>query len=84
MELHTLRESLTKARKMLASSPRELRSQREEEIEKLERATKRTESMVNRDRTARVEQELLSKTKKEEMERRKQGKGKWFLKKGEI
>ena len=73
-----------KARKRLASSPRELRSEREEELERLERAMKRAESMVNRDRTARVEQEVLSKTKKEEAGRRKEGKGKWFLKKGEI
>lgn len=69
---------------MLASSPRELRSEREEEVERLERAMKRVESMVNRDRITRLEQEALSKAKKEEAERRKQGKGKWFLKKGEV
>jgi ribosomal RNA-processing protein 36 len=83
-ELQVLRESLKKARKMLASSPSELRSDREEEVRRLEGAVKRVESMVDRDRTARVEQEVLSRTKKEEAERRKQGKGKWFLKKGEI
>src|SRR5580765_3978416 len=65
-ELQVLRESLSKARKMLASSPRELRSEREEEVERLERAVKRAESMVNRDRTTQVEQEALSRTKKEE------------------
>lgn len=79
-----LRESLRKARKMLGSSAKEVRSEREEEVWRLERAMKRTESMVNRDRDARVEQEALGKTKKEEVERRKQGKGRWFLKKGAI
>ena len=79
-----LRESLTKARKMLASSPSPLRREREQEVERLEGAMKRAESLVNRDRTTRVEQEALSKTKKEEEERRKHGKGKWFLKKGET
>jgi len=77
-----LRESLTKARKVLASKGP--RSEREEEVERLERAVKRAESMVNRDRNARVEQEALGKTKKEEVERRKQGKGMWYLKKGGI
>lgn len=83
-ELQTLKESLAKARKGLASSPMYLKSERENEVQMLEHAVKRVESLVNKDRLDTVEQEALSRRKKEEVEKRKQGKGQWFLKTGEI
>jgi len=83
-ELQTIKESLAKARKALGSSPLYLKSERENEVQMLEHAVKRVESLVNKDRLDTVEQEALTKRKKEEVEKRKQGKGQWFLKKGEI
>lgn len=81
-ELSALRETLKQARKLLASSPRDLRSEREREVYRLEQAVKRAESMVNRDRLQQVEREALSKVKKEEQQKRTQGKGEWWMKKG--
>ena len=81
-ELNALRETLKQARKLLASSPRDLRNEREREVYRLEQAVKRAESMVNRDRLQQVEKEALSKVKKEEQEKRIQGKGEWWMKKG--
>ncbi|KAF9535430.1 hypothetical protein CPB83DRAFT_754215 [Crepidotus variabilis] len=81
-ELQTLKETLKKARKVLSSSPRDVRFEREQEIERLERAVKRAESNVNRDRLDQVEREALSGVKKTEKEKQNQGKAEWFLKKG--
>ena len=83
-ELATLRESLKRARKLLSSSPRDLRSEREQEVERLERAVKRAESIVNKDRLDQVEREAMSKVKKDEREKRAHGKNPWYLKKGKI
>uniref|UniRef100_A0A8H7Y7Y7 rRNA biogenesis protein RRP36 n=1 Tax=Psilocybe cubensis TaxID=181762 RepID=A0A8H7Y7Y7_PSICU len=82
-ELQTLRETLKQARKLLSSSPKELRSEREHEVYRLEQAIKRTESLVNKDRLDQVQREALSKVKKEERAKRSEGKGAWYLKKGE-
>ncbi|KAL6309916.1 hypothetical protein BKA93DRAFT_889522 [Sparassis latifolia] len=79
-ETKTLRNNLKRARKMLASSPRDLREEREQEVQRLERAVKRAESMVGKDRREKVEQEALRKVGKEEREKRKEGKGAWYLK----
>jgi ribosomal RNA-processing protein 36 len=81
-ELATLRETLKQARKLLASSPRDLRIERENEVYRLEQAIKRAESMVNKDRLDQVQRDALGKAKKDEELKRQQGKGKWFLKKG--
>jgi ribosomal RNA-processing protein 36 len=81
-ELAALRETLKQARKLLASSPKHLRSERETEVYRLEQAIKRAESMVNKDRLDQVKRDALGKAKKEEELKRQQGKGKWFLKKG--
>lgn len=67
---------------MLASSSRDLRSKREQEVERLERAVKRAESMVNKDRLDQVEKEAMSQARKVEQEKRAQGKKAWYLKKG--
>lgn len=79
-EMKTLKENLKRARKLLASSPRDLREEREQEVQRLERALKRAESMVNKDRREKIEEEALSKVTVEEREKRKQGKGAWFMK----
>ena len=82
-ELKTLKENLKRARKMLASSPRDLRAEREREVERLERAVKRTESLVNKDKTDEITQNALKKARQEEREKRKQGKKAWYMRKGQ-
>ncbi|RDX55784.1 DUF947-domain-containing protein [Lentinus brumalis] len=79
-ELKTLRENLKRARKLLVNSPRDLRAEREAEVERLERAVKRAESLVNKDRREKIEMEALSKAAKEERDRQQQGKKAWFMK----
>lgn len=81
-ELKKLRDNLKRARKLLANSPRDLREDREAEVERLERAVKRAESSVNKDRREKVELDALSKVAKEEREKQKQGKKAWFMKDG--
>ncbi|TFK30405.1 DUF947-domain-containing protein [Coprinopsis marcescibilis] len=82
-ELNTLRESLAAARKSMASCPAHLRPEREHEIERLERAVKRAESLVNRDRQEAIQQQALKKVASEEKDKQKSGKGIWYLKKEE-
>lgn len=82
-ELSTLKETLARARKLLSSSPRDLRAEREAEVHRLEQAVKRAESLVNRDKLQAVEREALGQVKKVEREGRAQGKGQWHLKRGE-
>ncbi|KAI0778257.1 hypothetical protein BD413DRAFT_507953 [Trametes elegans] len=79
-EMKTLKDNLKRARKLLANSPRDLREEREAEVERLERAVKRAESAVNRDRQERVQIEALSKATKEERDRQKEGKKAWYMK----
>ncbi|TFK41202.1 hypothetical protein BDQ12DRAFT_733513 [Crucibulum laeve] len=79
-ELSTLRENLKRARKQLAASPRDLLYERQQEVNRLEFAVKRAESLVNKDRRDKVEREALSKVTKEEKNKRKQGKGGWWMK----
>lgn len=69
---------------MLTSSPRDLRQEREQEVQRLEQAVKRAESMVNKDKREKVEQSALSKVRKEEREKRGQGKGVWYMKDGTL
>ncbi|KAI9511799.1 hypothetical protein F5148DRAFT_949007, partial [Russula earlei] len=82
-ELSTLRDHLKRARKRLSSSPRHLRPEREEEVERLSLAVKRAESSVNRDKRERVEQEALSTMAKEERNKRQKGKKPFWLKDAE-
>ena len=44
-ELGTLKENLKRARKLLVTSPRDLRPEREAEVQRLERAVKRASSV---------------------------------------
>lgn len=82
--MKTLKDNLKRARKMLFSSPRDLRAEREQEVQRLERALKRTESLVNRDKREKVEASALSKLRQEEKEKQKQGKGAWYMKDGMV
>ncbi|KAF8506908.1 hypothetical protein F5888DRAFT_1798131 [Russula emetica] len=79
-ELVTLRDNVKRARKLLASSPRHLRPEREAEVERLALAVKRAESSVNRDKRERVEREALSAITKEERDKRQKGKKAYWLK----
>ncbi len=81
-ELKILRENLKRARKLLPSSPRDLRAERGAEIERLALAVKRGESSVNKDKRETVEQEALSTIAKEERDKRRKGKKAYWLKDG--
>ena len=83
-ELSTLKDNLKRARKLLANSPRDLREEREGEVDRLERAVKRAESLVNKDRREKVEPEALRKLARDEREKRKQGKKAWYMKDGTL
>jgi ribosomal RNA-processing protein 36 len=82
-ELATLRDSLKRARKLLTSSPRHLRPEREAEAERLALAVKRAESSVNRDKRERVERDALTAVTKEERNKRQTGKKAFWLKNAE-
>ncbi|KAH9065949.1 hypothetical protein EDB87DRAFT_1554613 [Lactarius vividus] len=82
-ELKTLRENLKRARKLLTSSPRDLRPEREAEVERLALAVKRGESSVNKDKREKVEQEALGAIAKEERDKRREGKKAYWLKNAE-
>ena len=79
-ELSELKSNLKRAKKLLASSPRNLREEREEEVKRLELAVKTSESLVNRDRREKIEDEALRKVASEDKEKRKSGKGNWWMK----
>jgi len=79
-ELSTLKDNLKRAKKMLRSSPRNLREAREAEVQRLEVAVKRAESSVNRDRQEQVARIAMDNVKKEEQGRREQGKTGYWLK----
>jgi ribosomal RNA-processing protein 36 len=79
-ELHTLKDSVNKARRRLPSVPQNLRSRHEEELTRLELALRRAESAVNRDRREKVEMEAMNKAMKDEKKLRKQGKSAWWMK----
>lgn len=83
-ELSTLKDNLKRARKLLANSPRDLREEREGEVDRLERAVKRAESLVNKDRREKVETEALRNLARDEREKRKQGKKAWYMKDGTL
>jgi ribosomal RNA-processing protein 36 len=80
-ELGTLRNNLKRARKLLASSPRHLRPERQAEVERLVLAVKRAESSVNSDKREKVEQEALNALTREERQKRQKGKKAFWLKK---
>ena len=79
-ELDALKVSLKTAKKLLSNSSRELQEERRAEVERLERAVKRAESAVNKDYSEKIEREALDSIKKEEKEKRRQGKKNWYMK----
>ena len=79
-ELKTLRENIKRAKKLLVSSPRDLHEERQQEVTRLELALKRTESSVNKDRREMAEQKALSQAAREERDKRRRGKGGWWMK----
>lgn len=81
-ELKTLRDNLKRARKLVGSSPRDLREEREREVQRLELAVKRAESSVNKDRREKVEQEAMNRAMQQEKAKQKEGKGQFWLKDG--
>ena len=81
-ELATLKDTVKKEKRRLPSTPHAQRPEKEAQLARLELALKRAESTVNRETRLRVEQEALDKAGKDEREKRKQGKGKWFMKPG--
>ncbi|KAI0308005.1 hypothetical protein B0F90DRAFT_104208 [Multifurca ochricompacta] len=82
-ELRMLRENLNRARKLLASSPRDLFPERVAEVERLALAVKRAESSVSRDKREKVEYEALSVVAKDEREKQQKGKKAYWLKNAE-
>ncbi|KAJ4002368.1 hypothetical protein F5050DRAFT_1717108 [Lentinula boryana] len=82
-ELSTLRENLKRARKILASSPRDTKHEREVEVGRLELALKKAESTVNKDRRDTIEQEAIRTARREERTKQEAGKGKWYMKESE-
>lgn len=82
-ELSTLRTNLKRAKKLLQTSPKAVRADREAEVQRLEFAVKRAESEVNKDKQTKIQQQTLFKLKREEQEKRQQGKGAWYLKTGQ-
>jgi len=81
--LNALKAELKRARKMMSSTPRDQRDERESEVKRLELAVKRMESLVNKARQDKIQAEALRKATKEEREKRKQGKQEWWMKKAE-
>lgn len=79
-ELNTLKDSLKRARKLLGSSPHNLREDRQREVNRLELAVKRAESLVNKDKREIVESGALNKVARDEREKRKLGKTGWWMK----
>ncbi|TFK98787.1 hypothetical protein BDV98DRAFT_606570 [Pterulicium gracile] len=82
-ELKTLSSSLATATKLLANSPRDLRAEREAEVERLTQALRRMQGLVNKDKRDAVERKALEKVKQSEREKAKEGKKQWFMKDGE-
>ncbi|KAH7104604.1 hypothetical protein BKA62DRAFT_692759 [Auriculariales sp. MPI-PUGE-AT-0066] len=82
-ELATLKENLVRAKKLLANSPRDQREERGEEVQRLELAVRRMESIVQRERREKVERDALGQVRREEKEKRKHGKGEWHMKRSD-
>ena len=83
-EMKTLKDNLKRARRMPAASPRDQRAAREAEVERLERAVKRAESTVNKDRRDQIEETAMRRARLAERERQRQGKGAWYMKDGPL
>ena len=79
-EFSQLKTELSNARKLLAQSPEDQRSEREEDVARLQRALKRVETTVERTKREKRDRDALRKAKKEEREKQQNGKKAWFMK----
>ncbi|KIY53375.1 DUF947-domain-containing protein, partial [Fistulina hepatica ATCC 64428] len=82
-ELQTLRDDAKRMRRLVTNAPRHLRAEREQELERMERAIKRVESIVNKEKRDKIEQDALNTVARGEREKRKQGKVGWWMKKSD-
>lgn len=78
-ELSTLQSSLKLARKAVLSAPRSERAEKEAEVERIENELGRVRTRREREARERREREALGGWKREEREKRKEGKGEWHL-----
>lgn len=81
-ELATLRQELAAALKAEKTCARSEQPRWTEERERLERRIGKARTRLERTEREGRERTTLTKAKKEEMEKRKQGKGAWHMKKG--
>lgn len=81
-EMAQLRQSLAAAVKLEKSCPLREKPQRTAEREAIERDVARLRTKLDRQKIAQREREALAGVKKEEREKRKEGKGAWYMKKG--
>lgn len=81
-EMTQLRQSLAAAVKLEKSCPLREKPQRTAEREEIERDVARLRTKLDRQKIAQREREALAGVNKEERERRKEGKGAWYMKKG--
>ena len=82
-EYATLRKSVAAAQKAEKTCPLREKADRTIEREQLELELGRMRTRIDRARIQERGREVLSKVKKEERGKREEGKGAWFMKKGE-
>jgi len=83
-ELSTLQASLKVARKAVLSAPRVERAEKEAEVERIEGELGRVRTRKEREARERRERDALGGWKREEREKRKDGKGEWHMGDGEL
>ncbi|WVR08082.1 hypothetical protein IAU60_005128 [Kwoniella sp. DSM 27419] len=82
-EMTSLKKALSVAQKAERTCPWAEKPARTAEREQIELQLGRVRTRLVRDQRDTAEREVLAKVKKEEREKRAQGKGAWFMKKGE-
>ncbi|KAF8343092.1 uncharacterized protein EI90DRAFT_3115589 [Cantharellus anzutake] len=80
-ELSQLKTTLSDAKKQLVTCPPEERTEREEGVNKLWKATRRLVTAVDRTKREKRDHDVLRKVKKEAQAKQREGKKAWFLKK---
>ena len=83
-EVASLKLALKAARKAAANSSKVTKEAREEEVRKLQKALKRTESMVEKSRRDVRERETISEVKKQEKKKQEDGKKPWYMSEGKL
>ena len=82
-EFTALKQALTSASKAERTCPIQEKQGWTNERERLEKLVAQTRSRIERSERENREREVLSRAKKDEREKRKDGKGAWYMKKGE-